>query len=147
MISLPCEAIVGMRRVTLFLPILLLSKSIFELYIWNEESIFRISMHCHITINIKQDNMHAIILTHNTVTCFIHALFYSNIDYENIVINVWNMHQSLEIYKTCCQSPVLLVMLLLFIVTNLLLLFIMLLLFRVTIYNFCRFTIYNLLCY
>jgi len=45
------------------------------------------------------------------------------------------MHQSLEIYKTCCQSPVLLVMLLLFIVTNLLLLFIMLLLFRVTIYN------------
>ena len=45
------------------------------------------------------------------------------------------MHQSLEIYKTCYQSPVLLVMLLLFIVTNLLLLFIMLLLFHVTIYN------------
>jgi len=45
------------------------------------------------------------------------------------------MHQSLEIYKICCQSSVLLFMVLLFIVTNLLLLFSMLLLFRVTIYN------------
>ena len=57
------------------------------------------------------------------------------------------MHQSLEIYKFCWQSSVLLVMLLLFIVTNLLLLFIMLLLFRVTIYNFWPVTIYNRLCY
>ena len=45
------------------------------------------------------------------------------------------MYQSLEIYKICCQSSVLLFMVLLFIVTNLLLLFSMLLLFRVTIYN------------